>query len=102
MLDRALPEVWCAKGLAEAKCQKLDAAITSYDQATCLKPDFYQAWFGKARSYAINNETELALEALETAIQLNPQRCMDGAKTEPAFEKLRKTSAFQALLKSPT
>ncbi|MBT9313408.1 tetratricopeptide repeat protein [Leptothoe kymatousa] len=98
MIDRSLPEVWCAKGMAEVKCQKLEAAITSYDQATCLKPDFYQAWFGKARSYALNDDTELALEALETAIQLNPQRCLEGAKTEQAFEKLRQTSTFQKLI----
>ncbi|MEO0868829.1 MAG: tetratricopeptide repeat protein [Cyanobacteria bacterium J06642_11] len=98
MLDRQLPEVWCAKGTAEVKCDRLAEAIASYDQATCLNPDFYQAWFGKARSYALNCEQDLAVEALEAAIKLNPERCREAAKTESAFENLRQLSAFTQLM----
>lgn len=98
MIDQELPEVWCAKGLAEAKCQRLKEAIASYDQATCLKPNFYQAWFGKARSYALNGNNNLALEALEAAIKLNPERCREGAKTEQVFEQLRQMPEFKKLL----
>jgi tetratricopeptide (TPR) repeat protein len=86
------------KGTALAKLQQYEEAIAAYDQVTLIKPDFYLAWFGKARCHALQGNTELALDNLEKAINLNPDKCRETAKTDPSFDKVREEERFKQLL----
>lgn len=91
-------EAWFSLGTALGKVQRYDEAIAAYDKATGLKPDFYLAWFGKARVYAAQNELDLALDNLRQAIDLNPDKCREVARTDSVFEGLRSEAAFKQLV----
>jgi tetratricopeptide (TPR) repeat protein len=102
--DRALqlktdfPEAWFGRGTLLTKQQRWEEAIAAYDQAILIKSDFFLAWFGKARCYAIQGQLEAVLDSLNRAIQLNPERTKDAAKTDSAFDVLRDHPRFQALV----
>ncbi|MEM8805724.1 MAG: tetratricopeptide repeat protein [Cyanobacteria bacterium P01_G01_bin.38] len=88
------------KGMSLTKLKQYAEAIASYDRATCLNPELYQAWFYKARSYALNGDSDLALEALAKAIHINPERCREAAKNEAAFDAFKSSTAFAKLVES--
>ncbi|KAM3094720.1 tetratricopeptide repeat protein [Phormidesmis sp. 146-35] len=91
-------EAWFGKGVAFTKLQRNGEAITAYEKATSIKSDFFSAWFGKARCYALQGEVELAIESLQQAINLNPERAKEIAKTDPSFEQLRENEQFKKLI----
>ncbi|MEX0271017.1 tetratricopeptide repeat protein [Leptolyngbyaceae cyanobacterium UHCC 1019] len=104
--DRALqlkpdfPEAWFGRGTLLTKQQRWEEAIAAYDQAILVKPDFFLAWFGKARCYALQGQPEAMLDSLKRAIQLNPERSKEAAKTDSAFDSLRDDPRFQVLVMS--
>jgi tetratricopeptide (TPR) repeat protein len=99
-LKPELSEAWFGKGVALAKLQQMEAAITAYEKAIALKPDFSLAWFFHARCYAALGNLEATISSLHQAIQLNPEKCRDAAKTDTAFEPLRKNEQFRQLIDS--
>jgi tetratricopeptide (TPR) repeat protein len=52
--------------------KEYEAAITSYDQALKIKPDYHQAWYN--RGYALNNlgRTEEAIASYDQALKFKP------------------------------
>jgi tetratricopeptide (TPR) repeat protein len=78
--------------------QQYDEAIAAYDRVIQLKPDFYLAWVGKARCYALQDNVDLALLNLEKAIYLNADKCKETAKTDSSFDTIREDERFQALI----
>lgn len=102
--DRALqlkpdfPEAWFGRGTLLTKQQQWEEAIVAYDKAILIKPDFFLAWFGKARCYALQGQPDVMLDSLKQAIQLNPERMKEAAKTDAAFDSLRDDPRFQALV----
>ncbi len=91
-------DAWNNRGHALAKLQKLDAAIDCYNQAVKIRPDFHRAWYNKARCYALQGKIEFAIESLEHAIQLNPTQCVELAKNDPDFDRLRQYDVFKQLI----
>jgi tetratricopeptide (TPR) repeat protein len=91
---------WFSKGASLTKLQHYENAIAAYDQVTLKLPDFYLAWFGKARCYAWLGSTDLALDNLEKAIQLNSDKCREAAKTDLSFDKVRNEERFNQLIDS--
>ncbi|MGL4378957.1 MAG: TPR end-of-group domain-containing protein, partial [Microcoleaceae cyanobacterium] len=77
---------------------KLDAAIDCYNQAVKIRPDFHRAWYNKARCYALQGKIEFAIESLEHAINLNPTQCVELAKNDPDFDRLRQHDVFKKLI----
>lgn len=91
-------DAWNNRGHALAKLQKLDAAIDCYNQAVKIRPDFHRAWYNKARCYALQGKIEFAIESLEHAINLNPTQCVELAKNDPDFDRLRQHDVFKKLI----
>jgi len=73
-------------------------AIASYDKALEFKPDDDAAWYNKACCYALQNKIDLALGNLQQAINLNPDKYREMAKTDSDFDSLRENERFQALI----
>jgi tetratricopeptide (TPR) repeat protein len=73
-----------------------DEAITNFDKALEIKPDYPSAYYHKAACYALQRKVELALENLQKAIELNldyreeagSDIDFDEIKNEPGFQKL--------------
>lgn len=94
-----LAEAWFGRGTVLVKQQDLTGAIAAYEQAIWFKPDFFLAWFGKARCHALQGATDLTVESLQQAMQLNRDRVKEATKTDSAFDVLRDHESFKALLK---
>jgi tetratricopeptide (TPR) repeat protein len=75
-----------------------EEAIASYDKALEIKPDKHEAWYNKACSYALQGNIEQALENLQQAINLSPDKYREMAKTDSDFDNIRKDERFQALI----
>ncbi|NET71052.1 MAG: tetratricopeptide repeat protein [Sphaerospermopsis sp. SIO1G2] len=72
--------------------------MASYDQALEFKPDDHQAWYNKACIYALQSKIELAIENLQTAINLHPDEYREMAKTDSDFDGIREDERFQVLI----
>lgn len=72
-------------------------AIASYDKAVEIKPDYHQAWYNRAIAYTHLNNIELALQNLQTAINLNPEY-QETAKTDAGFDVIRENEEFKRLV----
>ncbi len=77
---------------------RLEEAVASYDKAVEIKPDFHQAWYNKACYYALQNNIEQAIENLQIAINLNPEKYQKMAKTDRDFDTIRDNERFQKLI----
>ncbi|MHC5818948.1 MAG: TPR end-of-group domain-containing protein, partial [Nostoc sp.] len=86
------------QGIALTKLHRYQDAIGSYDRAIAIKQDLHQVYYNKACSYALQNNVELAIENLEKAIQLVPDKYKKLAKTDPDFNKVRSDKRFQELV----
>ncbi|HEY9896358.1 MAG TPA: tetratricopeptide repeat protein, partial [Candidatus Sericytochromatia bacterium] len=75
-----------------------DEAIASFDQSLQCKPNNPDAWYSKARCYALKGNTQLALSYLQRAIKLNPPLYRALAKGDIHFQPLRQTQQLQTLL----
>ena len=80
ILDRAKEvrphdyQVWYNRGnLLLQALNKPQAALTSFEQATKLKADFYSAWLGQGLALNSLQKYDEARSALSTAKELNPQ-----------------------------
>lgn len=51
---------------------ELGAAVSNYDKAISLSPDYYPAWIGKGKALAQMGEIDKAVEAFKHASQLAP------------------------------
>lgn len=90
--------IWNNRGLALVNLGRHEEAIASYDQALHLKPDYHAAWYNKACCYALQSNVELALEHLQRAIDLSPNKYRPMAKTDPDFASIRDDERFQTLV----
>ncbi|MBV9387655.1 MAG: hypothetical protein JOZ78_14640 [Chroococcidiopsidaceae cyanobacterium CP_BM_ER_R8_30] len=57
------------------------------------------SWYNKVCCYASQINAELALENLQQAINLNPDKYRQMAITASAFDKIRQDERFQALIR---
>ena len=101
--DRALDKpdyhaAWYNRGIVLGNLCRYEEAITSYEKALEFKPDDPNPYFNKACAYSLQNQIELALENLQKAIQLNPEKYREMAKTDSEFDNIRHDPRFQALI----
>lgn len=73
--------------------------ISSYDKALEFKPDYHEAWYNKACSYALQGNIEKAIENLQTVINLNLDKYREMAKTDSDFDTIQEDARFQVLIK---
>ena len=65
-----------------------------------IKPDKHEAWYNKACYYALQGNVEQAIENLQRAMALNPEKYREMAETDSDFDKIREDERFQALIKA--
>jgi tetratricopeptide (TPR) repeat protein len=80
------------------KLGRNEEVIAAYDQALQFKPDYPSPYYNKACVYSLQNQIELALENLQKAIQLDPEKYREMAKTDSDFVNIRHDRRFQALI----
>ncbi|MBU7585926.1 MAG: tetratricopeptide repeat protein, partial [Nostoc sp. TH1S01] len=86
------------RGIALKNLGRNEEAIASYDKALEFKPDLHEAWNKKACCYALQGNIEQALENLQQAINLNPDKYRESAKTNSDFDNIRHVKRFQSLI----
>ncbi|MFK5970712.1 MAG: hypothetical protein QM487_11410 [Candidatus Marithrix sp.] len=72
-------------------------AIIYFDQVIELNSQEFSLFYNQACCYALLDQTELALKALQNAILLDKQ-CVEMASTDLDFDKIRYDPRFQVLL----
>ncbi len=72
-------------------------AIVYFSQAIEINSQEFSLFYNQACCYALLDQTELALDALQNAILLDKQ-CIEMANTDLDFDKIRYDSRFQVLL----
>jgi tetratricopeptide (TPR) repeat protein len=78
--------------------QRYQEALASYDKAIAIQPNKHEAYYNKACTYALQNNTKLAVENLQKAIKLFPGKYDKLAKTDSDFAKIRSNKQFQELI----
>jgi len=73
-------------------------AIEFYSQALDIQPNTPEVWYKKACSYALQGNVEQAIENLQQAINLSPDKYREMAKTNSDFDKIREDDRFGALI----
>jgi len=63
-----------------------------------IKSDLHLAWYAKACCYVLQGNINQAIENLQIAINLNPQKWREWAKTDTDFDSIRDDERFQALI----
>ena len=63
-----------------------------------IKPDDDAAFYNKACCYALHGQIYQAIQNLQQAINLNPEKYREMAKTDSDFDSLRSHTRFQALI----
>jgi tetratricopeptide (TPR) repeat protein len=72
--------------------------MANWDKVLEIDPNYANAYYNKACYFALQNQVELALENLQRAIELEPERCREMAKTDTDFDGIRGDVRFQELL----
>lgn len=91
-------DTWYYRGIALEKLQRYEDAIASYDKAIQIQSDFPYAWYNKACCYALQGKVSLAIETLQQAINLDPDRFKEQAKTDSSFDTIQKNQLFKNLI----
>jgi tetratricopeptide (TPR) repeat protein len=86
------------RGVALSNLGRYEEALSSYDKALEIKSSDPSAYYNKACAYSLQNNLEPALENLQKATQLNPEKYRDMAKTDSDFDNIRHDPRFQALI----
>jgi tetratricopeptide (TPR) repeat protein len=73
-------------------------AMASFDKALEVNPDHVNAVYNKGYCYAAQGKVTLAVNYIEQAIKVNPQKYLPVAKTDPDLERLRKNKRFQKII----
>ncbi|MBW4575331.1 MAG: tetratricopeptide repeat protein [Aphanothece sp. CMT-3BRIN-NPC111] len=101
-LQPKFPLWWANRGIVLARAGCYEEALASCDKALELQPQDESGYYGKACCYALQDDSYMAIENLQQAINLNPHRCQMEAKINSDFDSLRVDKRFQALMQEKT
>lgn len=85
------------KGIILTRQRKYTEAEKCIKQAESMKSESEYVYYAKACFHALQNNEQQALENLEKAINIAPQKCRSEAKTNPDFDRLKDNPEFTAL-----
>ncbi|NEP10042.1 MAG: tetratricopeptide repeat protein [Symploca sp. SIO2C1] len=97
-IEPNIESCWFHRGDSLYQLQRYEDAIASYDRVTEINPDYPEAWYNKACCYALQTNIDLAIENLQQAIKLEPQRFIKSAKTDCDFETIQENQLFKNLI----
>ena len=75
-----------------------EEAIASYDRAIKFNPNDPDYYYKKACSCSLQHKIELCLDNLQKAIQINPKKYLEQAKSDSDFDNIRHDPRFQTLI----
>jgi tetratricopeptide (TPR) repeat protein len=85
------------QGGALLERKSYDAAARSLSIAADMQPQWPSTWFELARAHALGGNAKQAIQALEKAVDAGLRDAAQ-IEAEPAFEKLRGTAQFAAIV----
>lgn len=100
-LDKDKPLFLANQGIVLARAGRYEDALGLCEQALKLKED-ESGYYAQACCYALQGHAELAIEALERAIEYAPHQCRLEARCNPDFDSLQSNEQFQALIEPKT
>jgi len=92
-------EGWVNRGISSTALGRYQEALDYYDRALRYNTDDDTAWYNKAAIYALQGNVSSAVEHLQQAIKLNPERKED-ARTDTDFDSIREQPEFKELFRS--
>ena len=103
-LERSVPAPktaadYYALGVAELNARNLDSAAEHLTKADKMQPKREHIRFALAAAYALQGNSEAALEHLKAAIQLRPGNAYQ-ARHDEDFQSLRSHPAFRSLVRA--
>ena len=78
---------------------KVEEALVNFRQAVEIEPENASGYYSLACVYSLKNESQLAIESLQKAIDLDKSK-IEFSKTDPDLDNIRQTSEFQQLIDS--
>ncbi|HEY9608540.1 tetratricopeptide repeat protein, partial [Allocoleopsis sp.] len=73
-------------------------AMANFEKALEINPNHVNAIYNKGYCYARQGKVTPAVNYIEQAIKLNPDKYLQVAKTDPDLDCLRKNKRFQTLI----
>jgi superkiller protein 3 len=89
---------WNYRGVVLNKLGRYEEALQSFEKSLNHKHQNPNAWYGKASTYALCGQVNLALSNLRRAIELSPNLYRVMVQTDASFNSLRQHPSFQELL----
>ncbi len=89
---------WSNRGFVLMNSGDYENAIQSFDTSLKFLPDDADAFYNKACCFALWDKVEEAVANLRRAVELNPDKYREMAKTDADFDGIRGDRRFQALV----
>ncbi|HHP7246122.1 MAG TPA: TPR end-of-group domain-containing protein [Elainellaceae cyanobacterium] len=80
------------------KLGRYDDAVKSFERSLACRLENISAWYGKACAYSAQEVADMTVQSLYRAIVMGPNLSKLIAQTDSAFDSIRHTKEFQALL----
>ena len=76
----------------------LEAAVTEYQKAIQINPEYALIYYNLALTYVLKNEAVLSVESLQTAMNLD-EETIAKARLDSGFDGIRENPEFQDFIK---
>jgi tetratricopeptide (TPR) repeat protein len=96
-LNSKFPEAWYRRGLILKQMSCYVEAIASFDKVIQIQPDNIEAWYEKARCYALQDNPFLAVQNLKKVLKLKSSWA-EIIEKEKDFDSIRQADSFRQLL----
>ena len=76
----------------------MEAAVTEYQKAIQINPEYALIYYNLALTYVLKNEAVLSVESLQTAMNLD-EETIAKARLDSGFDGIRENPEFQDFIK---
>lgn len=85
---------WYNRGVCLYNLQQYQEAIASFERVLEMDAKNADAWYNQACCYALQGNVSLAIESIQQAIKLNPEKFREQAKIDADFDAIRNDKYF--------
>ena len=98
LLDQKLAELYNAVGMHYYDEKDYEKAVESFDKALQIQEDYAQVYFNKACTQSLKGDKDEAIESLKKAIELEPGKFIEKAKTDKDLDEIRNEKEFLKII----